>query len=69
MCGLNVIHTDFCEKKIKKAVEKALSHEFKNMLIEDGFNPYGDGNSSENILKIVKEIHNMKDLTIKKLTY
>ena len=69
VCGLNVIHTDFCEKKIKKAVEKALSHEFKNMLIEDGFNPYGDGNSSENILKIVKEIHNMKDLTIKKLTY
>ncbi len=69
VCGLNVIHTDFCEKKIKKAVEKALSHEFKNMLIKDGFNPYGDGNSSENILKIVKEIHNMKDLTIKKLTY
>jgi len=69
VCGLNVIHTDFCEKKIKKAVEKALSNEFKNTLIEDGFNPYGDGNSSENILKIVKEIHNMKDLTIKKLTY
>ena len=69
VCGLNVIHTDFCEKKIKKAIEKALSHEFKNTLIEDGFNPYGDGNSSENILKIVKEIHNMKDLTIKKLTY
>ena len=30
VCGLNVIHTDFCEKKIKKAVEKALSNEFKN---------------------------------------
>ena len=39
------------------------------MLEKDGFNPYGDGNSSENILKIVKEIHDMKDLTIKKLTY
>ncbi|MDC1082171.1 UDP-N-acetylglucosamine 2-epimerase [Gammaproteobacteria bacterium] len=67
--GLNVIHTDFCETKIKKAIEKALSNEFKRMLEKDGFNPYGDGNSSENILKIVKEIHNMKDLTIKKLTY
>ena len=55
--------------KIKKAIEKALSNEFKRMLEKDGFNPYGDGNSSENILKIVKEIHNMKDLTIKKLTY
>ena len=67
--GLNVIHTDFCETKIKKAIEKALSNEFKHMLKKDGFNPYGDGNSSENILKIVKEIHDTKDLTIKKLTY
>ena len=67
--GLNVIHTDFCETKIKTAIEKALSNDFKIMLEKDGFNPYGDGNSSENILKIVKEIHDMKDLTIKKLTY
>jgi GDP/UDP-N,N'-diacetylbacillosamine 2-epimerase (hydrolysing) len=67
--GLNVIHTDFCETKIKKAIKKALSNNFKLMLEKDGFNPYGDGNSSENILKIVKEIHDMKDLTIKKLTY
>ena len=67
--GLNVIHTDFCETKIKKAIKKALSNDFKRMLEKDGFNPYGDGNSSENILKIVKEIHDMKDLTIKKLTY
>ena len=67
--GLNVIHTDFCETKIKKAIKKALSNDFKRMLEKDGFNPYGDGNSSENILKIVKELHDMKDLTIKKLTY
>ena len=67
--GLNVIHTDFCETKIQKAIKKALSNDFKRMLEKDGFNPYGDGNSSENILKIVKEIHDMKDLTIKKLTY
>ena len=67
--GLNVIHTDFCETKIKKAIKKALSNDFKSMLEKDGFNPYGDGNSSKNILKIVKEIHDMKDLTIKKLTY
>lgn len=67
--GLNVIHTDFCEIKIKKAIKKALSNDFKLMLEKDGFNPYGDGNSSENILKIVKEIHDMKNLTIKKLTY
>tara|TARA_B100001057_G_scaffold81296_1_gene76746 strand:+ start:1628 stop:2767 length:1140 start_codon:yes stop_codon:yes gene_type:complete len=67
--GLNVIHTDFCETKIKKAIKKALSNDFKRMLEKDGFNPYGDGNSSKNILKIVKEIHDMKDLTIKKLTY
>ena len=67
--GLNVIHTDFCEIKIKKAIKKATSNDFKLTLEKDGFNPYGDGNSSENILKIVKEIHDMKDLTIKKLTY
>jgi UDP-hydrolysing UDP-N-acetyl-D-glucosamine 2-epimerase len=67
--GLNVIHSDFCETKIKKAIKKALSNDFKLMLEKDGFNPYGDGNSSENILKIVKEMHDMKNLTIKKLTY
>ncbi len=67
--GKNVIHVNFDEKEIKKSIEKALSKEFNDILSEEGFNPYGDGNSSEAILEIVKDIYNKKDLTIKKLTY
>ncbi len=67
--GLNVIHVDFEENEIKNSIENALSKEFNDILNKEGFNPYGDGNSSENILKIVKDIYDKKDLTIKKLTY
>ena len=67
--GPNVIDVNFNEDDIKNAIDKALTKEFNDMLKKEGFNPYGDGDSSEKILSIVKEIHNMKDLTIKKLTY
>ncbi len=67
--GKNVIHVKFNEKDIKKAIETALSKKFNDILKKDGFNPYGDGNSSEKILDIVKDIYDKKELTIKKLTY
>jgi GDP/UDP-N,N'-diacetylbacillosamine 2-epimerase (hydrolysing) len=67
--GPNVIDVNFNEDDIKNAIDKALTKEFNDMLKKEGFNPYGDGDSSKKILSIVKEIHNMKDLTIKKLTY
>lgn len=67
--GPNVIDVNFNEDDIKNAIDKALTKEFNDMLKKVGFNPYGDGDSSKKILSIVKEIHNMKDLTIKKLTY
>jgi GDP/UDP-N,N'-diacetylbacillosamine 2-epimerase (hydrolysing) len=67
--GPNVINTDFCENEIKSAIDLALTKDFNDMLLKEGYNPYGDGKSSEKILDIVKEIHNIKNLTIKKLTY
>lgn len=67
--GPNVINTEFNQNEIKNAIDLALTKDFNDMLLKDGFNPYGDGDSSQNILNIVKDIHNMKNLTIKKLTY
>lgn len=67
--GPNVINTAFSETDINNAIELALTKGFNDMLSREGFNPYGDGDSSQKILNIVKDIHKMKNLTIKKLTY
>lgn len=67
--GPNVINTAFSETDINNAIELALTKGFNDMLSREGFNPYGDGDSSQKILNIVKDIHKTKNLTIKKLTY
>lgn len=67
--GPNVINTAFSEIDINNAIELALTKDFNDMLSREGFNPYGDGDSSQKILNIVKDIHKIKNLTIKKLTY
>lgn len=46
---------------IKSAIEKALSKDYSNAV-----NPYGDGNSSEKIVSILKSISNFKELLKKK---
>ena len=64
----NVINVDFDKDEIIKAIHKASSIEFKNKL-QNTENPYGDGNSSERIVEILKNININSSLVNKNLTY
>ena len=64
----NVINVDNELSQIIKAINKSLYNEkFKNSL-KTIKNPYGNGNSSKKILKILKEI-DLSNITQKKITY
>lgn len=65
--GQNVIDCKFNKDQIKKAMDKAQSTNFIKK-IRNIKNPYGDGNSSEKILKILKKIKINDKLMIKKIT-
>jgi GDP/UDP-N,N'-diacetylbacillosamine 2-epimerase (hydrolysing) len=66
--GINVINCEFELGPIKQAISRALSEEFvKSMSCCQ--NPYGDGKSSERILKILEETSIDDSLLIKQLTY
>lgn len=67
--GINVIDVDFDAEKIVKAIKKAVSQEFIQYLKENCINPYGDGHSSERILKQLLETKVDDRLLIKHLTY
>lgn len=47
----NVINVDYNRKKIMKAISKALSLRLKNIK-----NPYGDGKTSERVIKFLKSL-------------
>jgi len=64
----NVINIPSNYRKIKEAVKLALSDDFKKSC-EKAKNPYGDGNASERIVKILENLKIDKNLLIKKLTY
>lgn len=64
----NVINVPHEYNAIKKAVIKTLSKEFKNNC-QNVKNPYGDGNASERIVKILENLKIEKKLLIKTLTY
>ncbi|MFX1384264.1 MAG: UDP-N-acetylglucosamine 2-epimerase [Promethearchaeota archaeon] len=64
----NVIDVPYDYVKIKNAVIKALSYEFKKFC-ETVENPYGKGDASDKIIKILEELAVNEDLLIKKLTY
>jgi GDP/UDP-N,N'-diacetylbacillosamine 2-epimerase (hydrolysing) len=64
----NVINVNYNQEEIKQAIKKALSQEFKGQL-KNCSSPYGDGKSSERIVKILKEIEINDKLLNKKLTY
>ncbi len=67
--GINVIDVPFDEDKVIKAIETAMSSDFKNRLKKECKNPYGDGHSAERILKILLNTQINEQLLIKKLTY
>ena len=64
----NVINVPHNYDKIKNAITKALSPEFKS-LSQNVKNPYGDGKSSEQIIKVLEDIELNKKLLTKKLEY
>ena len=67
--GNNVIDVEFDEKKIIDAIEKVMSSQFKKFLLNNIDNPYGDGHSSERILKLLMETKVDEKLLVKHLTY
>ena len=66
--AMNVIDEEFSSEKIYASVQKALSPDFRNLL-SSRENPYGDGHSSERILKILLETEIDDHLLVKNLTY
>lgn len=67
--GINVIDVEFDKESIIAAINKAISKEFQDYLINECENPYGDGHSSERILDLLMNIKINNDWLIKKLTY
>jgi GDP/UDP-N,N'-diacetylbacillosamine 2-epimerase (hydrolysing) len=64
----NVINVPFNPDQIGNAIERAMSHTFRNGL-RDCVNPYGDGRSSARILDILSRTPNDDRLLIKTITY
>ena len=67
--SVNVIDVDYDSSQIEKAIEKALyDDEFKNKIVNNK-NPYGDGNSSNKIVKYLETIDIGKSVIQKQITY
>lgn len=64
----NVIDVPHEYEKIKKAIIKGLTGEFKE-ICKKVINPYGDGKASERITKILEDLEINKKLLTKRLTY
>lgn len=65
-CSQNVIHTNYNEKKIKKAIDLVLSEKFKRICTKLK-SPYGNGTASRKIVKIIERYINNKQLFFKTL--
>ena len=55
------------EEMIREALAVALSPAFRER-IENSINPYGDGNVSEKIMKVIKRVL-MSEISLKKTFY
>jgi len=66
--GKNVLNAPYVSSEIMQAVEQACSEAFRKGL-DDCVNPYGDGHSSERILRILLETPRDAKLLTKHLTY
>ena len=67
--GINVIDTEFNLNMIITSIQKALSSDFKQYLIKNCINPYGDGHSSEKIIKLLLDTKIDNKWLVKNLTY
>ena len=61
----NVIDVGYSFEEIRKGIQKAISPEFK-LGLKGMKNPYGNGNASEKIVKVLKEIDLDQKLILKK---
>jgi UDP-hydrolysing UDP-N-acetyl-D-glucosamine 2-epimerase len=66
--GKNVLNAPFEVDKIKRTIQKACSVSFRHTF-RNSMNPYGDGHSSERILKWLEETPRDTQLLSKQLTY
>lgn len=66
--GKNVVNADFEVDEIVAAIKRVLTRDFRDSLV-GCTNPYGDGRSSERILKVLQDMRRDDKLLIKKLTY
>ena len=64
-----MINAPFDADAIEDAIRQALNPAFKARLQAECENPYGDGHSSERILKILAETAITDQLLVKNLTY
>jgi len=69
MQASNVINTANTTDEIKTGIEKALNDSEYRKQIETCVNPYGDGKSSERIVKILEDLEINKALLDKTITY
>jgi GDP/UDP-N,N'-diacetylbacillosamine 2-epimerase (hydrolysing) len=67
--GINVINCSHNKDEIINAINKAIDPAFKEFLNQKCKNPYGDGNSSEKIVKVLTECEISNKLVVKSLTY
>jgi UDP-hydrolysing UDP-N-acetyl-D-glucosamine 2-epimerase len=67
--GNNVIDTNFGIEDIFSSINKAISADFKQFLLDHIDNPYGDGHSSERILELLLKTKIDEKLIVKQLTY
>ena len=62
----NVIDVDHNEDEIIIAINKAIEFNYKEKKVN---NPYGDGNSAERIVSIIKKLDLSNDIIQKTITY
>ena len=65
----NIINCDFDERKITKSINYILNNKNFKKNLKKCKNPYGQGKSSEKIIKILKSIKINKKLLDKEMTY
>lgn len=65
----NIVHVDYNKKQIKKAIKKALHHKKFKKPIKKCKNPYGNGQASKRIARILSQVKIDNRLLQKKITY
>ena len=68
MQAVNVINSKY-EIKNQKSIKLSLNNKLFKLKLKNCKNPYGDGKSSEKIIKLIKKIKINKKLLDKRMIY